>query len=188
MTTENVPVPGVGAPDLPARPPAEQLTGWLAGLVRGHQYGVLADLRRPAALTQSRLLAANFATQEHHRAIFEKVAFCFARYHAGAGDPHYGFGSLGTAMRRIGTPAGRGPNDPGATRLLDRLVSSRTVPWRHLQHAIERSRSCGTHPPSWSLLAEDLTRWSDRGRPVPYSWARDFYTPTYTTAKNGTNA
>ena len=168
------------------RTPSEQLTGWLAHLVRTHQYGALADLRRPTALTSSRLLAANFAAYDRHREVYERVAFLFARYHAGAAEPHYGYGTLGTALRKIGTPAARGPNDAGATRLLDRLVAARSIPWRHLQHAVERSRSCGTTPASWARLADDLTRWNERGRHVAYDWARDFYTPTYTkTAKNG---
>ncbi|MET8679992.1 type I-E CRISPR-associated protein Cse2/CasB [Streptomyces sp. NPDC004647] len=179
MTTDSQERAESSSSDRAARPPAEQLTGWLADLVRTRQYGVLADLRRPAALTQSRLLAENFAPAEEHRVVYGKVAFFFARYHAGASDPHYGFGSLGAALRRVGSPAGRGPKDAGATRLLDRVVACRAIPWRHLQHAVERSRSCGTHPPSWAQLTEDLVRWSERGRPVPYGWARDFYTPVY---------
>ncbi|HEV7627087.1 MAG TPA: type I-E CRISPR-associated protein Cse2/CasB, partial [Streptomyces sp.] len=169
MTTKTQQAPPDKATqDRAPRTPPEQLSGWLASLVRTRQYGALADLRRPKALTSSRLLSANFAVEEQHREIYEHVAFLFARFHAGASEPHYGYGSVGTALRKIGSPAGRGPNDAGATRLLDRVVASRTIPWRHLQHAVERSRSCGTFPPSWAGLADDLVRWSERRRPVAY--------------------
>ncbi|MDT0453662.1 type I-E CRISPR-associated protein Cse2/CasB [Streptomyces hesseae] len=168
------------AQDPPTPSPGQQLTAWLCGLVRARQYGQLADLRRPAALTQARLTAANFAPSEDSRHIFEQVAFLFARYHAGRLDPSPGAGDTGAALRRIGTGAGRGPTNPGAVRLLDRVVASRRIPWRHLQHAIERARSCDTIPPSWTTLTEDLSGWSRKGRPVQYQWARSFYTPSFT--------
>lgn len=71
----------------PAPPPGQQLTGWLCGLVRARQYGQLADLRRPTALTEARLTAANLAPSEDTRDVFERVAFLFARYHAGRLEP-----------------------------------------------------------------------------------------------------
>ncbi|MFD4398570.1 type I-E CRISPR-associated protein Cse2/CasB [Kitasatospora sp. NPDC058478] len=172
------------SPVLPAPAPPEpdlgkQLTAWLCGLVRARQYGQLADLRRPEAVTQARLIAANFALSEETRPVFEHVAFLFARYHAGRLDPSPGSGDIGAALGRIGTGAGRGQANPGAVRLLDRVVASRRVPWRHLQHVVERARSCDTVPPSWAVLTEDLAGWSGWGRPVQYRWARSFYTPTY---------
>ncbi|MER7770445.1 type I-E CRISPR-associated protein Cse2/CasB [Kitasatospora sp. NPDC096140] len=178
--TEGPAEPSVRQP-APADPaPGKQLTSWLCGLVRARQTGQLADLRRPAAVTRARLDAAEFAPSEETRPVFEHVAFLFARYHAGRLDPSPGAGDIGAALRRIGSGEGRGPANPGAVRLLDRVVASRRVPWRHLQHVIERARSCDTVPPSWAVLAEDLAGWSGRGRPVQYRWARSFYTPTFT--------
>ncbi|MFE2728567.1 type I-E CRISPR-associated protein Cse2/CasB [Kitasatospora sp. NPDC059327] len=174
------------APTVPEPSPGQRLTVWLCGLVRARQYGQLADLRRPAALTHARLTAASFAPSEETRPVFEQAAFLFARYHAGQLDPSPGFGDVGAALRRIGTGAGRGPANPGAVRLLDRVVASRRIPWRHLQHAVERARSCDTIPPSWAGLTEDLASWSDRGRPVQYQWARSFHTPTFTPESRGT--
>ncbi|MFF3003216.1 type I-E CRISPR-associated protein Cse2/CasB [Kitasatospora sp. NPDC057940] len=174
------PSPVRPAPAEPEPDPGKQLTAWLCGLVRARQYGQLADLRRPEAVTQARLIAANFAPSEETRPVFEHVAFLFARYHAGRLDPSPGSGDTGAALGRIGTGAGRGQANPGAVRLLDRVVASRRVPWRHLQHVVERARSCDTVPPSWAVLTEDLAGWSGRGRPVQYRWARSFYTPTYT--------
>ncbi|MFF7994817.1 type I-E CRISPR-associated protein Cse2/CasB [Kitasatospora xanthocidica] len=177
-----------GAPDgVPGngRTPGQRLTGWLCSLVWSHDYGRLADLRRPEALSEPRLRAASFSPEEDQRPVFERVAFLFARYHAGKSVPQAGFGSMGDALRRIGSPAGRGQNDPGAKRLLDRLVASRELPVRHLQHAVERARACEVAPPSWALLAEDLAAWKAAGRKTPYGWARDFYTPAYPAKKNG---
>ena len=167
------------------KPPSVQLTGWLCAVVRSQQLGVLADLRRPNAITRSHLTAAAFAPEEEYRKVFETTAFLFARYHAGATVPKSGYGNVGAALRKIGSGAGRGPDDPGAARLLDRLVASREIPWRHLQHAIERARACEVQPPSWAQLTEDLCQWKSRRRPetVPYTWARSFYTPTF--IKNG---
>ncbi|RKT09507.1 CRISPR-associated protein Cse2 family [Streptomyces sp. 1114.5] len=167
------------------RPPEQRLTNWLCSLVWSHDYGRLADLRRPEALSESRLRAASFSPEEAHRPVFEKVAFLFARYHAGRSAPQAGYGSMGDALRRIGSPAGRGPNDPGARRLLDRLVASRELPVRHLQHAVERARACEVAPPSWARLAVDLSAWKAPRRATPYSWARAFYTPEYSAKKNG---
>ncbi|GAB2713798.1 type I-E CRISPR-associated protein Cse2/CasB [Kitasatospora kifunensis] len=181
---------GSPAPAPEPKPPGVRLTGWLCGLVVSRQLGALADLRRPTALTDARFKAENFAPEEDQHMVFAQVAFLFARYHAGARTATPGYGNMGAALRLIGSGATRGPADPGATRLLDRLVASRTVPWRHLQHAVERARACETQPPSWDQLTQDLARWNargdartrsaSRGRPVPYAWARSFYTPNYT--------
>lgn len=164
---------------MPDPTPGDRLTGWLAGLVRSRDYGQLAALRRPRALTTSHILASSYAPIEAQREVFEQVAFLFAVYHRGASKPSYGFGSLGAAARRIGSPAARGPKDPGASRLVDRLVSSRRVPWRHLQHAVERLRACDLPPPAWSRLVDDLNAWGERGRPVHRQWAHDFHISTY---------
>ncbi|MEV6973736.1 type I-E CRISPR-associated protein Cse2/CasB [Kitasatospora sp. NPDC093806] len=170
-------VPATPAPAAPAGPPApgDLLTSWLCGLVRARQYGQLADLRRPAALSRARLDAEEFAPAEETREVFRHVAFLFARYHAGRLDPSPGSGNVGAALRRIGTSAARGQYNPGAVRLFDRLVAARRIPWRHLQHAVERARSCDTVPPSWARLTEDLAGWTERRRPVQYAWARSFY-------------
>lgn len=175
------------------RPGPERLSAWLCGLVLGRDYGMLADLRRLGALTRSgrvrdgapyraRVLAARFAPREEQRLCYEQVAFLFARYHAGMSRPHRGAGNVGAALRRVGSSAGRGPADAGATRMLDRVVASREVPWRHLQHVVERARAGETAPPSWTGLVDDLTGWKSRERTVPFAWAESFYTPAHTTA------
>lgn len=164
----------------PSPPPAEQLVKWLCALVYGHEYGLLADLRRPTAVTRARLIAASYAPDELQRPIYENVAFLFARYHAGRATPHRGFGTMGDVLRRIGSPGALGVKDAGACRLLDRLVASRHIPQRHLQHAVERCRACDTPPPSWVQLVRDLCAWTSRQRDVRYEWARCFYTPNFT--------
>ncbi|MFE4976121.1 type I-E CRISPR-associated protein Cse2/CasB [Kitasatospora sp. NPDC056651] len=182
--------PDTGTPDAmfeegSDRPPAQQLTNWLCGLVWSHDYGRLAELRRPEALTEARFLAEGYAPEDPQRPVFARVAFLFARYHAGRRVPQAGYGSMGDALRRIGTPAGRGSKDPGARRLFERLVAARELPLRHLQHAVERARACEVPPPSWSVLTVDLVDWKSRDRQVPYEWARAFYTPAYPAKKNG---
>ncbi|AHH16504.1 CRISPR-associated protein [Nocardia nova SH22a] len=163
------------------RQPADRLTRWLGGLVRRHDLGALADLRRPkTALTQSHFLAMSYAPSASDDEVYRLVAFLFARYHAGASLPSYGRGNLGTALRKVGSGAVRGPEDPGADRLMARISASRAIPERHLQHAIERMRAGDTAPPSWSMLVDDLSRWTDHGRPAAFEWTRDFYTPNRT--------
>ncbi|MFJ3856108.1 type I-E CRISPR-associated protein Cse2/CasB [Streptomyces sp. NPDC090085] len=161
------------------KPPGVQLSGWLTGLVRARDLKTLADLRRPDALTEARLKAANFAPTEAQRDQYERVAFLFARFHAGASTPSAGFDNVGGALRRIGSGGGRGPGDAGAKRLFEVITASHSIPWRHLQHAVERARSCSVAPPNWAQLTEDVALWTSRGRPVAYAWARAFYTPTY---------
>ncbi|WP_435177466.1 type I-E CRISPR-associated protein Cse2/CasB [Actinacidiphila sp. bgisy145] len=152
------------------------LTNWLTTLVRNREYGILADLRRARTPTRAHIRAGWYGG-DAHREIFERVAFLFAVYHQGRSVPSFGHGSLGTAARRIGDGAGRGPDNPGAQRLLDRVVASRRIPWRHLQHAVIRMRSCDVPPPSWSQLAEDLILWHDRKARIAYYWAVEFHTP-----------
>ncbi|MEV6164625.1 type I-E CRISPR-associated protein Cse2/CasB [Streptomyces sp. NPDC052052] len=169
MTDELSPNPSPTGPEL--------LTDWLVSLVRDRRYGDLADLRRPAASTSTLIRAGWFAPPDADREIYEYVAFLFAVYHRGVHRPTRGYGSLGSAARRIGGPAGRGPDDPGAVRLFDRIVSSRRVSHRHLQHAVARLRAGEQQPPSWTGLVEDLGRWNDRTARIAYRWAVDFHEP-----------
>ncbi|QEV64655.1 hypothetical protein CP982_14400 [Streptomyces spectabilis] len=165
-----------------------QLTAWLTALVRNREYGELANLRRGRVRTNAHIRAGWYAPEQvEEREIYEQVAFLFAVYHRGVSKPAPGVGSLGTAVRRIGGSFGRGPNDPGAARLVDRIVTSRRVPWRHLQHAIARLRACEQPPPSWSRLVDDLQRWHDRKARVAYGWAVDFHEPEpHDTGRNTT--
>ncbi|WP_433916952.1 type I-E CRISPR-associated protein Cse2/CasB [Streptomyces sp. NBC_01744] len=168
----------------PAR--SQQLTQWLVGLVNSRDYGRLAELRRPSVSENAHIEAGWIAgwNDEEHRKVFEQVAFLFAVYHRGAIEPSWGYGSLGYAARRIGSSIGRGPDDAGASRLMDRIVASRRPPQRHLQHAIARLRSCGEPPPSWARLADDIARWTDRQARIRYRWAVDFHAPPPRTARN----
>ncbi|MFQ6148520.1 type I-E CRISPR-associated protein Cse2/CasB [Streptomyces seoulensis] len=158
--------------------PAEpvQYVAWLGGLVHTHQYGKLADLRRPPTVdSPTHYEARAFAPTEDQRALYRQVGFLFARYHAGRAKPHYGYGNMGRAIRSIGYDGARGAANPGAERLMMRILPARDIPWRHLQHAIERIRASETTPPSWAELISDLTQWADRGRPTPQAWGDAFY-------------
>ncbi|MQY05398.1 type I-E CRISPR-associated protein Cse2/CasB [Actinomadura macrotermitis] len=152
------------------------LTTWLTTLVRNREYGTLAELRRARGGTNAHIRAGWYGGDEH-RDLFERIAFLFAIYHQGSSTPSYGTGSLGAAARRIGDGTGRGPDNPGARRLLARIASSRRIPWRQLQHAITRLRSCEQAPPSWTELAEDLISWHDRKARVAYRWSVEFHLP-----------
>ncbi|WP_331721083.1 type I-E CRISPR-associated protein Cse2/CasB [Streptomyces sp. NBC_00454] len=151
------------------------LTAWLASLVHNRNYGSLADLRRPRVRKEPHFRAIWFSPSEEQEEIYEQVAFLFAVYHQGRGEPAYGYGNLGEAARRIGTGSKQGPDDPGAARLVDRIVSSRRIPWRHLQHTVARLRACSAKPPSWALLADDLSQWNDRKERISYEWAVAFH-------------
>lgn len=152
------------------------LVNWLTTLVRNHEYGTLAELRRAGTKTNAHIRAGWYGGDKH-RDLFERVAFLFAIYHQGRSTPSYGLGSLGDAARRIGDGVGRGPDNPGAQRLLNRVAASRRVPWRHLQHAVTRLRACEQPPPSWTALTEDLIHWNDRKARVAYRWSVEFHTP-----------
>ncbi|MFF2022180.1 type I-E CRISPR-associated protein Cse2/CasB [Streptomyces sp. NPDC058171] len=156
--------------------PSEQLTAWLMSLVRNREYGMLAELRRTKP-TDSHVRAGWYAPTREQRETYERVAFLFSLYHQGASAALLGKGSLGTAARRIGDGAGRGPDNPGAQRLLSRVVASRRVPWRHLQHTITRLRACDQPPPSWTRLTDDLIRWHDRKARIAYEWTVEFHQP-----------
>jgi CRISPR system Cascade subunit CasA len=163
---------------------AARLTAWLTSLVHNREYGDLAQLRRATAGTSARFRAGWYAPDRNSREVYEQVAFLFAVYHRGVSRSMQGFGSFGAAARRIGRTGARGPDDPGAVRLADRIVASRRVPWRHLQHAITRLRACEQPPPSWTELVVDLNRWNDRKARVAYEWAVDFHAPYDADRKN----
>lgn len=159
-------------------PDSVALTAWLTTLVRNRENGTLAELRRAKYSTNAHIRAGWYAGDApRHRELFERVAFLFAIYHRGHQAPSYGYGSLGAAARRIGDGTGRGPDNPGAQRLLDRIVASRRIPWRHLQHAVTRLRACEQAPPSWVQLTDDLIKWQDRKARVAYQWAVEFHAP-----------
>ncbi|NEA42780.1 hypothetical protein G3I76_59980 [Streptomyces sp. SID11233] len=152
------------------------LIAWLTQLVRSHENGTLAELRRAGEPTNAQIRAGWFGG-EKHRELFERASFLFAVYHQGRSVPSYGFDSLGGAARRIGTGKEWGPANPGAVRLVSRVVASRRVPWRHLQHVVTRLRSLDKAPPRWDQLIEDLVKWEDRSARVAYNWSVDFYAP-----------
>ncbi|MFC9295722.1 type I-E CRISPR-associated protein Cse2/CasB [Streptomyces sp. NPDC057011] len=170
MTTQAESRPGPEASESSAA-----LTAWLASLVHNHNYGALADLRRLRVRKEPHFRAIWYSPSQEQEEIYEQVAFLFAVYHQGRHEPVYGYGNLGEAARRIGSGAGRGPDDPGAARLVDRIVSSRRIPWRHLQHTVARLRACGEKPPSWARLADDLSQWNDRKARISYEWAVSFH-------------
>ncbi|MFI0219111.1 type I-E CRISPR-associated protein Cse2/CasB [Streptomyces lydicus] len=182
------PSPPITAPE-DERPPAKRLSDWLTNLVRGNQNGTLADLRRPNARTVPGMIAASFAGPDatrDQRDVYRQVAFLFAIYHRGSTRDKAmpGIGTMGAACARIGTAAGRGRNNEGAVRIMHRLLaSSRRIPWRHLQHAVERFRSCDAAAPNWQRLADDLTAWLSAPDPIADQWGADFFTPTYTSNK-----
>ncbi|MEZ0076304.1 type I-E CRISPR-associated protein Cse2/CasB [Planotetraspora sp. GP83] len=165
----------------PQRTPEQQLVGWLAGLVRSRDVGALADLRRPQANTVPRLLAGNLAYGDPAGiVVFERVAFYFARFHAGRSEPHIGWGNLGRAMRNIGGKNAKGPDNDGCVRLINQILVSRQPPWKRVQHAIDQLRADNARPPSWQQLATDLRRWTDPARSAQHDWAHDFYLPPKT--------
>ncbi|MFE9282919.1 type I-E CRISPR-associated protein Cse2/CasB [Nocardiopsis alba] len=174
---------------------SRRLAGWLAGLVHSRDYGRLADLRRSNLKTNTHIEAGWFSgprsrDEEQDQArqiVFRQVAFLYALYHRGESRPHYGKGSLGTALHRVGDSAGHGPDNPGARRLMDRIVMSRRLPQRHLQHAIDRLRSCEKRPPEWAGLADDLLLWNDRKAKVAERWAVDFLEPPSSAPKRSKN-
>ncbi|WP_310729090.1 type I-E CRISPR-associated protein Cse2/CasB [Streptomyces sp. N2A] len=171
------------------RTPTKKLSDWLTSLVRGHQNGTLADLRRPNARTVPGMIAASFAGPDatpEQRDVYRQVAFLFAVYHRGSTRDKAmpGIGTMGAACARIGTATGRGRKNDGAVRIMHRLLaSSRRIPWRHLQHAVERLRSCDAAAPNWQQLTNDLTTWLTDPDPVADQWGADFFTPTYTSNK-----
>ncbi|MFF4010688.1 type I-E CRISPR-associated protein Cse2/CasB [Streptomyces sp. NPDC001717] len=157
------------------------LTAWLAGLVHNHDYASLAELRRPRVQREPHFRALWYSPTEAQREVYGQVAFLFAVYHQGRSKPAFGYGNLGEAARRIGSGTKLGPEDPGAARLVDRIVSSRRIPWRHLQHAVARLRACDqqrpTAPPSWARLVDDLNQWHDRKARIAYEWGVSFHMP-----------
>ncbi|MEU9917834.1 type I-E CRISPR-associated protein Cse2/CasB [Streptomyces sp. NPDC051001] len=174
--TEHDPPAATGQARPQARHDSQALTAWLTTLVHNREYGTLAELRRARGGTNAHIRAGWYGGDDH-RDLFERIAFLFAIYHQGRPVPAYGHGSLGAAARRIGDGMGRGPDNPGAQRLLNRVVASRRIPWRHLQHAVARLRSCEQPPPSWAQLTEDLIKWNDRTARVAYWWSVEFHTP-----------
>ncbi|WP_199546347.1 type I-E CRISPR-associated protein Cse2/CasB [Streptomyces sp. N35] len=182
VVTPKQPLTGLPRPTGP-----KALTGWLVSLVRTHNQDLLGELRRrhthsgePMA-SQASDAAASFAPHDALRPAYEITAYLFARYHAALPyqEPQrlYGSGDLGRALRRIGSPGGRGPADPGCDRMFKRLITPGPLDETQLEHAIHRLRADDRIPPSWAQLADDLAAFTTRPEAVQRSWARSFYTP-----------
>lgn len=192
LTSTDTPASG-HTPTTSARPPLQphqQLGQWLAQLVRSGDNDALCALRRRQEPSPAQMTAAAFATREEDRPAFEFTAHLFATYHAALPwqEPVrlYGSGDLGQALRRIGSPAGRGPADTGCDLIFKRLTAPGRLSERDLEHAIARLRSDDRYPPSWSRLAADLAAWNHTAETVRYEWARSFYTPNSRTRQGAT--
>ncbi|EPH41024.1 type I-E CRISPR-associated protein Cse2/CasB [Streptomyces aurantiacus] len=165
---------------------------WLAGLIRRHDRELLGQLQRPKRppRLQAWTLAGNFAPTDSARDAYELTAHLFARYHAALPwqDPRrlYGSGDLGRTLRRIGTPGGYGPADPGCHRLFERLCTPGALPRQHLAHAIDRLRALDRIPPSWAQLADDLAAFTSHDDHVQHTWACSFFTPNSPTRQGVT--
>ncbi|MEU6680985.1 type I-E CRISPR-associated protein Cse1/CasA [Streptomyces sp. NPDC046925] len=177
------------------REPHTKLAHWLARLVRTHDQRLLGELRRPHSrdALQARSIATSFADREDQEEAFALTARLFARYHVGLPyqEPvrQYGTGNLGSALRHLGSPAGRGPKDPGVKRLFKNITANGPLPERALEHAIARLRADNRFPPHWGQLALDLAALSkstQSGDVVADTWARSFYTPTSRTRQGAT--
>ncbi|MEV6048792.1 type I-E CRISPR-associated protein Cse1/CasA [Streptomyces xanthochromogenes] len=172
-----------GAADAPAsRAGGHQMFAhWLAGLVRVQDQAMLGQLCHRVQDQQARMLAAEFAPNREARPAYVLTAHLFARYHQGLPwrEPVrlYGSGDVGKALRGLGSPAGRGPKDPGIKRLFDRVCGARDLPATGLQTVIDRLRTEGRFPPSWSQLAQELSAWDSREETTQDAWAESFYTP-----------
>lgn len=87
--------------------------------------------------------------------------------------------SITRAARQLGKTGSYGPADPGATRLVDRLLHADTLDelYRAL-HTLMRALRQVDHPPHWETLAHDLTTWQDPSKrdDVRLMWGRAFYT------------
>ncbi|MFJ5588396.1 type I-E CRISPR-associated protein Cse2/CasB [Streptomyces noursei] len=183
-------LPAVDSPPDPYR----SLTNWLAGLARTGNRGAIVDLQRPHHASEALARAGRFAPDDSiaSRTPFEVTAYLFAAYHAGlpwADNVRlYGSGDLGTAMRRIGSGALRGPRDPGCDRLFKQIVAPGPLPRVRLEHAIKRLRNDDRFPPSWSQLAHDLAAWNDSEAAVRHQWARSFWAPRYHVQPKRTHA
>lgn len=114
------------------------------------------------------------------------TATAFATWHAGRSTVHKGKAdtSLGRALRQLGNPGARGPQDPRARRLIDQILSASTGDQLHraVGNAITALKG-DNHPPNWALLHQHILAWmnpSTRPR-VLLAWGQDFATSAPTT-------
>lgn len=105
----------------------------------------------------------------------------FARWHSGRTVVRYGKvgEGLGHGLRSLGIPGARGPRDPGAVRLLDRLLAANSDAALAvvLDAAGRRLRSVD-FPPHWATITAEIDEW--RNPPartaIQVRWARQFHT------------
>ncbi|MFZ2529769.1 MAG: type I-E CRISPR-associated protein Cse2/CasB [Rhodococcus sp. (in: high G+C Gram-positive bacteria)] len=105
----------------------------------------------------------------------------FAYWNFGRSTVRYGRPGtgLGHALRSIGQPGARGPRNPGAVRLLNRLLTVNSdQELADALDAIGRHLRSVDHPPHWATIAAELEAWRDPSTrtDVHVSWARQFNT------------
>ncbi|ULD39029.1 type I-E CRISPR-associated protein Cse2/CasB [Rhodococcus qingshengii] len=105
----------------------------------------------------------------------------FARWHTGRASIRYGTPAtgLGHGLRNLGARGSRGPNNPGAVRLLDRLLAAgNDTALADVLDAIGRELRTLDYPPHWATIVDEISAWRNTGtrKDIQITWARQFST------------
>lgn len=105
----------------------------------------------------------------------------FARWHSGRINVHYGKAGvgLGHGLRSLGAPGARGPRDPSAVRLLDRLLAANSdAALADVLDAAGRRLRSVDFPPHWATITAELESWRNpvARTDIKVLWARQFHT------------
>lgn len=169
-------------PDIDTRTPIDRYITALAAAKNANDPGIAKLIRwTPAGRVDIDVLRITAAAEDDQWAAWALAGKLFARWHSGRSTVRYGKAGtgLGHALRTIGSPGARGPRDPGAVRLLDRLISANTdAALADVIDAVGRRLRAVEYPPNWATVAAEIEAWRNplTRNDVQIMWARQFHT------------
>ncbi|WP_072691450.1 type I-E CRISPR-associated protein Cse2/CasB [Rhodococcus marinonascens] len=143
----------------------------------------LARLRRwrPDGVVDVDVIRLTSAADDEQWIAWALAGKLFASWHSGRAGTRYGRPGtgLGHGLRSLGATGSRGPRNPGAVRLLDRLIAAGSdVALADTLDAIGRQLRTVDYPPHWATIATEIEAWRNPATrtDIRVLWARQFHT------------
>lgn len=172
--------------------PTDRYIRRLAAAVRSRDQA-LGGLRnwRPAGTVNVDVIRITADGDDEQWIAWAMAGKLFAHWHSGRSTINYGTpgSGLGHALRSLGPAGARGPSNPGAARLLNRLVAAGDdSQLAEVLGAIARELRSNDYPPRWATIATEIEAWRNPAtrNETRVLWARQFHTYQPTTPASPT--
>lgn len=136
---------------------------------------------RPAGIVDIDVISITAGADDEQWISWALAGKLFAHWHSGRAVVRYGTpgNGLGHGLRSLGSAGARGPQNPSAVRLLERLVTTgNDTTLADTLDAIGRQLRTIDYPPNWATIAAEITAWRNPAtrNDIQVLWARQFTT------------